>query len=151
MSSESKSNCPTGLEEIWRKLEKEKQDLEASGVTIQRLFEEDSGRAEEFAIKYKDLLFDYSKNLLPKSTRGLLLELIQAAQVESFRDRMFSGERLNVTEDRPVLHVALRNRSNSPILVENSDVMPKVNGVLAQMKGFVERVRSGEWKGYAGH
>src|SRR5438552_6977486 len=81
---------------------------------------------------------------------ALLVELAKAAGVESLRDRMFAGERINVTENRAVLHVALRNRSNRPILVDGKDVMPEVNAVLKKMTDFSERVRNGAWKGYTG-
>jgi glucose-6-phosphate isomerase len=83
-------------------------------------------------------------------TLPLLMQLAREAKIENWRDRMFSGEKINITENRAVLHTALRNRSNTPVLVDDKDVMPEVNAVLKQMRSFSEKVRSGEWKGYSG-
>src|SRR5205823_3019094 len=83
-------------------------------------------------------------------TFNLLIALVEQAQPGTWIDRMFNGEKINITEDRAVLHIALRNRSNRPILVDGSDVMPEVNAVLTHMREFTEQVRSGDWKGYTG-
>ncbi|MBV95902.1 Glucose-6-phosphate isomerase, partial [Eschrichtius robustus] len=96
------------------------------------------------------ILLDYSKNLVTEAVMQMLVDLAKSRGVEAARERMFSGEKINFTEDRAVLHVALRNRSNTPILVDGKDVMPEVNRVLEKMKSFCQRVRSGEWKGYSG-
>ena len=114
------------------------------------LFAENPGRFSEFSVKFDDLLFDYSKNRITDETKALLLELAREANLPEMRNKMFSGEKVNTTEDRAVLHVALRNRSNSPIRVDGEDVMPEVNEVLEKMQHFTERVRGGEWQGYTG-
>lgn len=120
------------------------------GVHMRELFVDDEQRFEKFSLQFEDLLLDYSKNIITKQSMSLLLELARSMDVESWRDRMFSGEKINFTEDRAVLHVALRNRSNSPILVDGKDVMPAVNAVLKKMRVFSESVRSGEWQGFTG-
>ena len=97
-----------------------------------------------------DLLLDFSKNRITAETLPLLLDLAREADLEGWRERMFAGERINTTEDRAVLHVALRNRANRPILVDGADVMPAVNAVLARMRDFSERVRGGGWRGHSG-
>ena len=114
------------------------------------LFEQDPQRFEKFHARMDDILVDFSKNRITDETLALLCALARAADVESWRDRMFSGEAINNTEFRPVLHTALRNRSNTPVLVNNEDVMPKVNRVLEQMRGFSKRVHDGDWRGYTG-
>ncbi len=114
------------------------------------LFADDPGRFEAFSLRLGDILFDYSKNRVTPETMGLLFALAGQAGVEARRDAMFAGEKINRTEDRAVLHVALRNRSNRPILVDGKDVMPEVNRVLAQMRDFCARVHSGAWTGYTG-
>jgi len=96
------------------------------------------------------ILVDYSKNLVTETVMQMLVDLAKSRGVEAARERMFSGEKINFTEDRAVLHVALRNRANTPILVDGKDVMPEVNRVLEKMKSFCQRVRSGDWKGYSG-
>ncbi|XP_064394485.1 glucose-6-phosphate isomerase-like [Halichondria panicea] len=121
---------------------------------MRKMFEENPDRFKEFSatLNGKDgkVLIDFSKNIIQKETLELLFNLARARGVEQLRDKMFSGERINITEDRAVLHIALRNRSDRPILVAGKDVMPDVNRVLAQMKSFTQAVRSGEWKGYSG-
>jgi len=112
------------------------------------LFAEDPGRFDRFSVRFEDILLDYSKNRVTEETMSLLFDLVDAAGVTDWRERMFSGERINFTEDRAVLHVALRNRSGRPILVDGEDVMPGVEAVLDHMRRFSEAVRSGEWRGY---
>jgi glucose-6-phosphate isomerase len=114
------------------------------------LFAQDPGRFEKFSVRFNDILLDYSKNRVNSETMGLLFDLAREAGVESWRDKMFAGEKINITENRAVLHTALRNRSNRPILVDGKDVMPEVNAVLAHMRKFTEAIRSGQWKGYTG-
>jgi glucose-6-phosphate isomerase len=97
-----------------------------------------------------DLLFDFSKNRITDETLELLVALAEQQKVREFIGRMFEGDKINFTEKRAVLHVALRNRKNRPILVDGKDVMPEVNRVLAKMRGLVQRVESGDWKGYSG-
>ncbi len=117
---------------------------------LRDLFAEDPTRFKTFTRQFDDILLDFSKNRITTETLGLLEQLADQASLKSAIDKMFSGDKINRTEDRAVLHVALRNRSNTPILVDGKDVMPDVNGVLAHMKSFTERIRSGEWKGYTG-
>src|SRR6266550_4189604 len=121
-----------------------------SGKHMRDLFKEDSGRFDKFSLKFEDLLFDFSKNRVTEETMRLLRALAKQADLKGWTERMFNGEKINTTENRAVLHVALRNRSNRPILVDGKDVMPDVNAVLAHMREFSEAIRSGSWKGYAG-
>jgi glucose-6-phosphate isomerase len=122
----------------------------ARSVHVRDLFEKDARRFEGFSLEFEDLLVDYSKNRVTAETLGLLFALARQANVEAYRDRMMAGEKINRTENRAVLHVALRNRSNRPILVDGKDVMAEVNAVLAKMRKFTDSVRSGAWKGFTG-
>ncbi len=119
-------------------------------VHLRELFAADPQRFARFSLRFGDLLFDYSKNRITTETMQLLLDLAQQAQLEQAIAAMFSGQKINTTESRAVLHVALRNRSNRPIVVDGQDVMPEVNRVLAQMRTFSDAVRSGAWTGYSG-
>ena len=123
---------------------------EARRLNMRNLFEQDPDRFNRFSLQFEDILLDYSKNLITEETMALLLNLARASNVESWRDRMFHGEKINDTEHRAVLHVALRNRSNNAITIDGEDVMPAVQGVIRHMADFAGRVRSGEWKGYTG-
>lgn len=114
------------------------------------LFVEDPQRFDKFSIHFNDILLDYSKNRITDETMGLLFKLAREANITGWTQRMFAGEPINFTEKRPALHIALRNRSNTPILVEGKDVMPEVNRVLAQMKRFCIKVQSGIWRGHTG-
>ncbi len=120
------------------------------GRHMRDLFARDAQRHDRFSLTLNDLLLDYSKNLATDETMKLLFDLARLAQVEEWTAKMFAGAHINLTEDRAVLHVALRNRSNRPMFVDGGDVMPQVNAVLAQMRRFSEQVRSGLWKGYSG-
>jgi glucose-6-phosphate isomerase len=126
---------------IWQGLKTEREKLD--GKSIASLFAEDAQRFQDFSLRDEDLLLDFSKTKVTREALRLLLELAIAAGVETRRDAMFKGERINSTEKRPVLHVALRNRSNRPILVDGKDVMGEVNEVLERMSRFSEGVRSG--------
>ncbi|MGX9419506.1 glucose-6-phosphate isomerase [Vibrio sp. WJH972] len=118
---------------------------------LKSLFNQDAQRFDKFSTRFgDDILVDYSKNFINEETMSLLFKLAEETEVSSAIKAMFSGEKINITESRSVLHVALRNRSNTPILVDGKDVMPDVNAVLDKMKVFSERVISGEWKGYTG-
>jgi glucose-6-phosphate isomerase len=119
-------------------------------VHLRNLFAGDPSRFDRFSIQVDDLLVDYSKNRVSEETMALLFDLARQARVFDWRDRMMSGEKINRTENRAVLHVALRNRSNRPILVDGKNVMPEVNAVLAKMRDFTDRVRAGVWKGHTG-
>lgn len=114
------------------------------------LFAQDSERFQRFSMNVGPLLLDYSKNRITQETLDLLLALAEEAQVPRWIERMFAGDKINTTEHRAVLHVALRNRSNRPIRVEGHDVMAGVNEVLARMARFVDAVRSQQWRGYTG-
>ena len=132
----------------WQKLASHQRDIEP--LHMRDLFREDPARFDKYSLKFNDLLLDYSKNRVTDQTLKLLLALARENDVEQWRERMFSGEKINFTEQRAVLHTALRNRGNRPVLVDDHDVMPDVQRVLAQMRDFTERVRSGAWKGYSG-
>ncbi|MBT2969495.1 MAG: glucose-6-phosphate isomerase [Candidatus Thiodiazotropha sp. (ex Ctena orbiculata)] len=123
---------------------------EVKPLQMRDLFQQSPERAEQMSIRQCGILLDYSKNRITSRSMNLLLELAQAVDVDGWRRRMFSGERLNITENRAVLHVALRNRSNHPIWYDGEDVMPGINTVLKQMEAFSGAVRSGEWTGYTG-
>ncbi len=114
------------------------------------LFEQDPQRYEKFSLKLNDILVDYSKNRITEETMSLLFELAKQTDVRGWIERLFQGEKINFTENRAVLHVALRNRSNRPIYVDGKDVMPGINSVLERMGQFCQRVREGQWKGYTG-
>eukprot|EP00316_Scyphosphaera_apsteinii_P001173 CAMPEP_0119310126 /NCGR_PEP_ID=MMETSP1333-20130426/17714_1 /TAXON_ID=418940 /ORGANISM="Scyphosphaera apsteinii, Strain RCC1455" /LENGTH=547 /DNA_ID=CAMNT_0007314243 /DNA_START=35 /DNA_END=1678 /DNA_ORIENTATION=- len=114
------------------------------------LFDTDPTRFDCFHASFEGIMLDFSKNIINKDTMSLLEKLVEAAKVTDMAKSMFSGEKINLTEKRAVLHVALRNRASTPIVVDGADVMPEVNAVLDQMKDFVGRVRSGEWKGFTG-
>src|SRR5947209_20186628 len=119
-------------------------------IHLRELFAREPARFDRFTLRLDDLLVDVSKHRVTADTLRLLFDLARQQQVEAFRDRMFAGEKINVTEKRAVLHVALRNRSNRPILVDGKGVMPEVNGVLARMRSFTDRLRSGAWRGFSG-
>ena len=114
------------------------------------MFAHDEQRFAKLSLKHDDLLLDYSKHRITEETLALLFQLARDSDIEDWRDRMFSGEKINFTEHRAVLHTALRNRSNKPVFVDDKDVMPDVNRVLAQMRDFSDRVRSGTWQGFTG-
>jgi glucose-6-phosphate isomerase len=114
------------------------------------LFAQDPARFGRFSERFNDLLLDYSKNRITEETMALLFALARQARVEEWREKMFNGEQINVTEHRAVLHTALRNRSNRPVIVDGENVMPRVNAVLEQMSAFATAVRDGRWRGYTG-
>lgn len=123
---------------------------EIASATLRQLFAADPQRFAKFSLRQDDLLLDYSKNRVNEKTMGLLFDLAREADVEGWRARMFAGEPINSTENRAVLHVALRNGSGRPMSVGGADVMPQVNEVLAQMKAFCRSVHEGEWRGAKG-
>ncbi|MEJ2423485.1 MAG: glucose-6-phosphate isomerase [Candidatus Thiodiazotropha sp.] len=123
---------------------------EIEPMQMRDLFQQAPERTEQMSLRQCGILLDYSKNRVTGRTLNLLLALAQSIDLDGWRRRMFSGERINITENRAVLHVALRNRSNQPIWFDGEDVMPEVNGVLDKMARFSESVRSGEWLGYTG-
>src|SRR5262245_9914950 len=138
---------PTELP-AWKALEAHHREI--AQAHMRDMFREDPKRFERFSLRFEDILLDFSKNRVTEKTVGLLLDLARQAGLSAMIQRMFAGEKINTTEKRAVLHVALRNRSNRPILVDGKDVMPEVNAVLKQMRAFTDAVRSGAWKGYTG-
>ncbi|CAM5363724.1 Glucose-6-phosphate isomerase OS=Streptomyces tendae OX=1932 GN=pgi PE=3 SV=1 [Streptomyces tendae] len=117
---------------------------------LRELFAQDPGRAERYVVRVGDLRIDYSKHLVTDETLALLQELAAATDVFGLRDAMFRGERINITEDRAVLHTALRAPRDAVVEVDGENVVPKVHAVLDRMAGFADRVRSGEWTGHTG-
>ncbi|EFE1000658.1 glucose-6-phosphate isomerase [Escherichia coli] len=131
----------------WQALQKHFDEMK--DVTIADLFAKDGDRFSKFSATFDDqMLVDYSKNRITEETLAKLQDLAKECDLAGAIKSMFSGEKINRTENRAVLHVALRNRSNTPILVDGKDVMPEVNAVLEKMKTFSEAIISGEWKGY---
>ncbi len=117
---------------------------------MRQMFARDPKRSETFSLEACGLLLDYSKNRITEKTMRLLFDLARHAEVELWRGRMFSGEKINFTEQRSVLHTALRKRSQKPVMVDGKDVMPEINAVLAHMKQFSDAVRNGDWRGFTG-
>jgi glucose-6-phosphate isomerase len=117
---------------------------------LRDLFAQNPDRFAQFSLRFEDILLDFSKNRITAETHALLLQLAEQADLPDAITRMFAGDRINQTENRAVLHTALRNRSNTPIIVEGQDIMSDINAVLDRMKTFTNRVRSGEWAGYTG-
>lgn len=140
-------------EESWNNLRNIHSKSYAS-LNMRNLFAEDNDRFNKYKRTYQtpdgEMLFDFSKNLINEEVMNALFQLCADRKVEEHRDRLFNCEKVNFTEKRSVLHVALRNRSNTPFVVDGRNVMDDVNGVLERMKSFVNSVRSGEWKGYTG-
>lgn len=132
----------------WRDLGGHFQEMK--NVQMKDLFAADPQRFEKFSLRFQDILVDYSKNRITPETMQLLFSLAEEVDLRDAIEKMFTGNKINETEKRAVLHVALRNRSNTPIHVDGEDVMPRVNGVLEKMKNFSEKVTSGKWKGYTG-
>ncbi|MDH3342318.1 MAG: glucose-6-phosphate isomerase [Gammaproteobacteria bacterium] len=125
--------------------------LEMKDLHMRDMFVQDDQRFEKFSTRMDDILLDFSKNRITDETFKLLCDLARESDVEGWRDQMFAGLEINISEYRPVLHTALRNRGNKPVFVDGEDVMPRVNRVLQQMRYFSERVRGGHWRGYSGH
>ncbi|MFQ5701939.1 MAG: glucose-6-phosphate isomerase, partial [Acidobacteriota bacterium] len=132
----------------WRALSEHRRKM--AGVSMRELFARHPDRFEGFSLRVGDILFDYSKNRITQETMELLMALARQAGLAENIEAMFAGARINTTENRAVLHVALRNRSERPILLDGQDVMPGVRKVLEKMRVFTEKVRSGEWKGCSG-
>ncbi|MBF0379176.1 MAG: glucose-6-phosphate isomerase [Desulfamplus sp.] len=132
----------------WKRLTEHYQIMKH--VKMKELFEKEPNRFERFSIRWNDILVDFSKNIITDDTLTLLRQLAVDVDLNDAINKMYSGEKINGTEKRAVLHIALRNLSNTPIIFEGRDVMVDVNKVLTQMEDFSEKVRSGEWKGYTG-
>jgi len=132
----------------WNRLEEYHFSFE--DTHLKELFATDPERFQKYSLKFEEMLVDYSKNLVDSEIMESLFELAKECGLKEATESMFTGQKINATEDRAVLHTALRNRSNTPIIVDGEDVMPEVNAVLEQMKAFSEEVISGKWKGYSG-
>ncbi|HMP89623.1 MAG TPA: glucose-6-phosphate isomerase [Kiritimatiellia bacterium] len=132
----------------WKELERHGKALRY--FSLREAFKKDSSRADKLSMRVDDLYLDYSKNLITDETLTLLHDLAAQSPLDRMRTAMFSGEKINFTENRAVLHVALRNVSNHPIVVDGRDVMPEVNDVLQRMRTFSGRVRDGSWTGHTG-
>jgi glucose-6-phosphate isomerase len=132
----------------WGKLKNHHSSI--ASLQMRALFAEDKDRFSKFSLTLNDILVDYSKNRATEETISLLVELAKEAGLKEAIEAMYAGEKINNTENRAVLHTALRNRSNTPVYVDGQDVMGDINAVLQKMKGFTETVRSGNWKGYTG-
>jgi glucose-6-phosphate isomerase len=139
---------PTSTQ-AWFLLKKHHEE-EMSRRQMRDMFTADADRFKKFSIKLEELLFDYSKNIINQKTLQLLLQLADDCQVKEAIHDMFAGIKINETEQRSVLHTALRNFSDSAILVEGKDIMPLIRKVQLHMKSFCEEVHSGKWKGYTG-
>jgi glucose-6-phosphate isomerase len=113
------------------------------------MFNEDKERFSRFSLRFEDILVDFSKNIISNETLDILFELAREAQVKDGIERMFSGDKINETENRAVLHTALRNRSGKPVYVDGKDVMPELNAVLKQIHDFSDKIVSGAWRGYS--
>ncbi|MDR6567860.1 glucose-6-phosphate isomerase [Chitinophaga ginsengisegetis] len=132
----------------WDALKKHAEEMKK--VHMRALFMENKERFSEFSLKFEDILFDYSKNIITEDTRSLLLGLAAECGVADAIKAMFGAEKINVTENRAVLHTALRNTSDKPVLLDGRDVMPDVKAVLNKMDHICRQIHSGEWKGYTG-
>ena len=140
-------NCRSELSS-WKALEKSAEKLKQQH--LKSLFANDDQRFDKFSTQISGILFDYSKQLIDDSAFTQLLNLAEQCDIAAWREKMFSGNKINFTEDRAVLHTALRNRSNSVVEVDGEDVMPLVNAELEKIKSFTGKVRSGEWQGFTG-
>ena len=139
---------PTNTQ-AWKALEAHQSQL--AHTTIADLFKQEENRFNDYSLTFENqILVDFSKNKINQETLKLLRQLAKESALDEAINAMFAGEKINRTENRAVLHTALRNRSNIPVYVDGKDVMPEVNAVLAKMSAFCDRVISGEWKGYTG-
>ena len=134
--------------QAWQSLNNQYEKMKS--VQMKALFASDPGRFNSFSQKFENILVDYSKNIIDQDTFKLLLEIAAEVDLKSAITAMFAGEAINETENRAVLHIALRNQTNQPVYWEGQDVMPEVNAVLDQMEKFSEAIISGSWKGYTG-
>ena len=139
---------PTNTQ-AWKALETHQSQL--ANTTIADLFKQEQNRFNDYSLTFENqILVDFSKNKINQETLKLLRQLAKESALDEAINAMFTGEKINRTENRAVLHTALRNRSNTPVYVDGKDVMPEVNAVLAKISAFCDRVISGEWKGYTG-
>ena len=134
--------------DAWRQLKEHYEEMK--DLSMKKMFREEADRFSKFSTSIDDIVFDYSKNRINDRTIGLLLKLAEECKVKEAIEAMFNGDKINETENRSVLHVALRNFSKEPMYSEGKDVMPQVKKVLRQMKSFCDKIHSGEWRGYSG-
>ena len=132
----------------WKALQAHSEEMKK--LHMRELFADDPSRFDRYHLHLNDIIVDYSKNLMTEETKTKLLDLARERDIPGCIDRLFNAEKVNTTENRLVLHTALRNRSNRPMMVDGKDVMPDINAVLARMRTLVDEVRSGEWKGSTG-
>jgi glucose-6-phosphate isomerase len=132
----------------WKKLKKHHKAV--GKTSISELFDQDKKRFERFSITFNDILVDYSKNNISEETIKLLMSLAKNCKLKEAISAMFNGERINVTENRAVLHTALRNKSGKPVMVDGVNVMPQIKAVNVKMKNFCQQLITGKWKGYSG-
>ena len=133
---------------VWQALLKHKKQTES--IQMRDLFAQDKNRFNDFHLRFNDILLDYSKNRINKETMSLLMDLAKQSGLKDWIEKMFSGEKINHTEDRAVLHTALRNRSDTPVYVDGKDIMPEVRSELEKMREYSDSIRSGQWLGYSG-
>ncbi len=150
VSSQENTINTSGLtnSKVWKELTAHYNDIK--DTHMRQLFDEDPNRFNEFSLKFNNFLLDFSKNRITKTTMTLLYNLAEQAGVKDWAERMFSGEAINHTENRSVLHTALRNRDNKPVYVNGKDIMPGVNASLDKMRDFSESIRTRKWRGYTG-
>jgi glucose-6-phosphate isomerase len=134
--------------EAWKKLTAHFEEIKSK--KMREMFEKDGKRFEKFSLSFDEMFLDYSKNRIDEKTIELLMDLAEEAGLKTAIHNMFNGEKINNTENRAVLHTALRNRSNTPVFVDGENVMPNVNDVLARMRAFSDSVRNGSWTGATG-
>ena len=130
----------------WQQLQEHYQEMKS--IHLKELFKEEENRFKKYSLAAPDIIWDYSKNIITDKTLQLLLQLAEECELQSAIEAIFNGEKINETEDRAVLHTALRNFSGKPVLLDGKNVMPEVQKVLKQMKTFCKKVHNGEWKGY---
>ena len=130
----------------WQQLQEHYQEMKS--IHLKELFKEEENRFKKYSLAAPDIIWDYSKNIITDKTLQLLLQLAEECELQSAMEAMFNGEKINETEDRAVLHTALRNFSGKPVLLDGKNVMPEVQKVLKQMKNFCRKIHDGEWEGY---
>src|SRR5947209_5144851 len=144
----STNSTPLTQRPAWKALEEHYAKVQ--NLHLRKLFADDSGRGERLATEAAGIYYDYSKNRITDETLQLLLQLAESSGLHERTEAMFRGEKINITENRPVLHVALRAPRDEVIIVDGVNVVAEVHKVLDKMADFSNRVRSGEWKGYTG-
>ena len=134
--------------QAWRNLEHHADEMD--DFHLRDAFARDTNRFKKYTVQFGDLLFDYSKQRITDSTLEKLLALVKESNLEAWRDRLFTGERINHTEQRAVLHTALRDISPDPLMLDGENIKIKINAVLEKMECFVDQIHSGERRGYTG-